>query len=55
MKGLQFESPRGPVTIDAATRDITQNVYLRKVERINGELWNVELETLPNVKASGDK
>lgn len=55
MKGLRFESPRGPVTIDPATRDITQNVYLRKVERVRGELWNTELETLPNVKASGEK
>src|SRR4051812_9776215 len=33
MKGLQFESPRGPVTIDPASRDPIQNVYLRKVEK----------------------
>jgi branched-chain amino acid transport system substrate-binding protein len=50
MKGLQFESPRGPVTIDPASRDPIQNVYLRKVERQNGELWNVEFATIPNVK-----
>ncbi|HEY1328443.1 MAG TPA: ABC transporter substrate-binding protein [Casimicrobiaceae bacterium] len=50
MKGLQFESPRGPVTIDPATRDPIQNVYLRKVEKVDGELWNVEFATVPNVK-----
>ena len=50
MKGLQFESPRGPVTIDPASRDPIQNVYLRKVEKVNGELWNVEFATVPAVK-----
>jgi len=50
MKGLSFESPRGPVTIDPATRDPIQNVYMRKVERVDGELWNVEFATTPSVK-----
>ncbi len=50
MKGQSFESPRGPVTIDAATRDPVQNVYMRKVERVGGELWNVEFATTPAVK-----
>jgi len=50
MKGLQFESPRGPVTIDPASRDPIQNVYLRKVEKQNGELWNVEFQTVTAVK-----
>ena len=50
MKGQWFESPRGPVTIDAATRDPVQNVYMRKVEKVNGELYNVEFATVPNVK-----
>ena len=50
MKGLSFESPRGPVTIDAATRDPIQNVYMRKVERVDGELHNVEFATTPAVK-----
>jgi branched-chain amino acid transport system substrate-binding protein len=50
MKGLSFESPRGPMAIDAATRDPIQNVYMRKVERVNGELYNVEFATIPNVK-----
>ena len=50
MKGQSFESPRGPVTIDPATRDPIQNVYMRKVERVGGELWNVEFATQPAVK-----
>ena len=50
MKGQIFESPRGPVFIDAQTRDIVQNVYLRKVERKDGELYNVEFATTQNVK-----
>ncbi|MFO1315706.1 MAG: ABC transporter substrate-binding protein [Burkholderiales bacterium] len=50
MKGLSFESPRGPVTIDAATRDPVQNVYMRKVERVGGELWNIEFATTPAVR-----
>lgn len=50
MKGMQWESPRGPVLIDPATRDIVQNIYMRKVERQDGELQNVEFETYPAVK-----
>lgn len=50
MKGLSWMSPRGPISIDPATRDIIQNVYIRKVERVNGELYNVEFMTIPNVK-----
>jgi branched-chain amino acid transport system substrate-binding protein len=50
MKGLAWESPRGPIRIDPSTRDIVQNIYMRKVERRNGELYNVEFETYPAVK-----
>jgi branched-chain amino acid transport system substrate-binding protein len=50
MKGLSWTSPRGPMSIDAETRDIIQNVYIRKVERVNGELFNIEFATIPNVK-----
>jgi branched-chain amino acid transport system substrate-binding protein len=50
MKGMQWESPRGPVQIDPNTRDIVQNIYMRKVERQGGELYNVEFETYPAVK-----
>jgi len=53
MKGLTFESPRGPITIDAATRDIVQNVYLRKVEKIDGTLYNVEFASVDQVKDPG--
>jgi branched-chain amino acid transport system substrate-binding protein len=50
MKGMAWESPRGPISIDPATRDIVQNIYIRKVEKKNGELYNVEFATIPNVK-----
>jgi branched-chain amino acid transport system substrate-binding protein len=53
MRGLRFESPRGPVTIDPRTRDIVQNVYLRKVERRDGQLYNVEFGVVKDVNGSG--
>ena len=53
MKGQVFESPRGPIFIDAQTRDIVQNVYIRKVEKTGGQLYNVEFETLKDVKDPG--
>ncbi len=49
-KGLAWESPRGPISIDPETRDIIQNIYIRKVERKNGELYNVEFATFTAVK-----
>jgi branched-chain amino acid transport system substrate-binding protein len=49
-KGVAWDSPRGPVSIDPDTRDIVQNVYIRKVEKKNGELYNVEFATFPNIK-----
>jgi branched-chain amino acid transport system substrate-binding protein len=53
MKGMSWESPRGPISIDPETRDIVQNVYIRKVEKVGGELYNVEFETFNAVKDSG--
>jgi branched-chain amino acid transport system substrate-binding protein len=50
MKGLAWESPRGPISIDPETRDIVQNIYIRKVEKKNGQLYNVEFATFENVK-----
>jgi branched-chain amino acid transport system substrate-binding protein len=50
-KGRKFESPRGPVMIDPATRDASQNIYIRRVERVAGKLQNVEIETIPMVPA----
>ncbi|HZR90728.1 MAG TPA: ABC transporter substrate-binding protein [Bradyrhizobium sp.] len=53
MKGMAWESPRGPISIDPETRDIVQNVYVRKVEKVDGELYNVEFETFKDVKDPG--
>jgi branched-chain amino acid transport system substrate-binding protein len=44
------DSPRGPIAIDPETRDIIQNVYIRRVEKVDGKLVNVEFETFPQVK-----
>ncbi len=53
MKGQTFESPRGPVSIDGQTRDVVQNIYIRKVEKVNGQLYNLEFETIEDVKDRG--
>jgi branched-chain amino acid transport system substrate-binding protein len=50
MKGMKWESPRGPISIDPRTRDIVQNVYIRKVQMVNGEPWAIEFDTFPAVK-----
>jgi branched-chain amino acid transport system substrate-binding protein len=50
MKGMAWESPRGPISIDAETRDIVQNIYIRKVEKVGNELYNVEFATVEAVK-----
>ena len=50
MKGMAWTSPRGPMSIDPETRDVIQNVYIRKVEKVGGELYNQEFATVPNVK-----
>ena len=50
MKGMTWESPRGPISIDPETRDIVQNVYIRKVEKVQGELYSVEYATFDAVK-----
>ena len=44
------DSPRGPISIDPQTRDIVQNVYIRRVEKVDGKLANVEIDTIPSVK-----
>jgi branched-chain amino acid transport system substrate-binding protein len=49
-KGMQWESPRGTMSIDAETRDVVQTVYIRRVERVGGELRNVEFDKIENVK-----
>lgn len=51
MLGLEWESPRGPVKVDPATRDLIQNAYVRRAERMaDGEVYNVEFATIPNTK-----
>ena len=50
MKGMSWTSVRGPVSIDPETRDIIQNIYVRKVEKVNGELYNQEFATIEAVK-----
>ena len=49
-KGMKWESPRGPVSIDPETRDVVQTVYIRRVENVNGQVQNVEIEKFENVK-----
>ena len=49
-KGLSWESPRGPISIDPQTRDIIQTVYIDKVEKVGGKLVNVQIAAIPNVK-----
>ena len=53
MKGQIFESPRGPMFIDAQTRDVVHNIYIRKVEKVNGQLYNTEFEEIKDVKDPG--
>jgi branched-chain amino acid transport system substrate-binding protein len=50
MKGMKWESPRGPISIDPETREIVQNVYIGKVEKVNGELYTVQFATFEAVK-----
>jgi branched-chain amino acid transport system substrate-binding protein len=53
MKGQLFESPRGQVLIDGQTRDIVQDIYIRKVEKKDGQLWNVEFDAIKSMKDPG--
>jgi branched-chain amino acid transport system substrate-binding protein len=53
MKGQLWESPRGPVYIDAQTREIVLDMYIRKVEKRDGQLWNVEFDVIKELKDPG--
>ena len=53
LKGYKALSPRGPILIDPETRDIVQTIYVRRVEKKNGELWNIEFDRFDNVKDPG--
>ena len=53
VKGMTIQSPRGPITIDPATRDVVQDVYVRRVEKVGNEHFNVELDKFARVKDPG--
>jgi branched-chain amino acid transport system substrate-binding protein len=53
IKGMKLMSPRGPIMVDPETRDIVQTVYIRRVEKIDGILYNVEFDKFPDVKDPG--
>jgi len=53
VKGMKWVSPRGPISIDPATRDIVQTVYIRKVEKVGDKLQNIEFDQVPDFKDPG--
>jgi branched-chain amino acid transport system substrate-binding protein len=53
IKGMKIDSPRGPIQIDPTTRDVVQTVYVRKVEKKDGKLFNVEFDKFENVRDPG--
>ncbi len=53
LKTFRTTSPRGPISIDPETRDIVQTIYVRRVEKRNNELWNIEFDKFENVKDPG--
>ena len=53
MRGMSWESPRGPMTVADDTRDVIHNIYIRRVERLNGELYNAEFATFESVRDPG--
>ena len=53
MKGMKWMSPRGPMSIDPATRDVVQTIYLREVKMVNGKPWNIEFDKFENVGPAG--
>lgn len=55
VRGMKFESPRGPIVIDAQTRDIDQNVYIRRVDKVDGHLQNTEISVDPMVRDPDEK
>ena len=53
MKGMAWESPRGPISIDPETRDIVQNIYIRKVEKMSGQLYSMDEAVKDPMKGAG--
>jgi branched-chain amino acid transport system substrate-binding protein len=50
VRGMKIDSARGPITIDPQTRDIVQNIYIRRVDKVDGKYQNTEIATYPNVR-----
>jgi branched-chain amino acid transport system substrate-binding protein len=50
IRGWKYQSPRGPIMVDADTRDIVDNQYVREVRKVNGKVINAEIDTIPMVK-----
>jgi branched-chain amino acid transport system substrate-binding protein len=55
VKGMKLESARGPIVIDPQTRDIDQNVYIRRVDKVNGQLQNTEIAVYPMMRDPDEK
>jgi branched-chain amino acid transport system substrate-binding protein len=55
LKGMEFDSARGPIQIDPQTRDIIQPIYIRRVDKVNGQLQNTTIATYPAVKDPTEK
>jgi branched-chain amino acid transport system substrate-binding protein len=53
LRGMKLTSPRGPISIDPKTRDVVQTVYVRRVEKVQNELFNVEFARYENVADPG--
>ena len=54
LKGMKIDSPRGPIMIDAETRDVVQTIYVRRAEKLkDGKIYNVEFDQFANVKDPG--
>jgi branched-chain amino acid transport system substrate-binding protein len=53
LKNLKLESPRGPIAIDPQTRDVVETIYVRRVQQVDGKLYNVEFDQFANVKDPG--
>ena len=52
-KGMSWESPRGPISIDPETRDIIQTVHILQVEKVGDELLNVEIDKVDERQGPG--
>jgi branched-chain amino acid transport system substrate-binding protein len=50
LKDFKLDSPRGPITIDGQTRDVVQTIYIRRVEKRDGHLYNIEFDKAENVR-----